>query len=73
MNRANKIIQASVILSLGKTAAQITAFFAPIPGLAPAGEILCVIIALCHNAQQNRYIIPHNIPDSRPNILSETS
>ncbi|KAJ7499133.1 kinase-like domain-containing protein [Mycena latifolia] len=44
----------SLAMSLGKTAAQVTAQFAPIPALAPAAELLCVIIQLCQNVTQNR-------------------
>ncbi|KAJ7095185.1 kinase-like domain-containing protein [Mycena belliarum] len=41
-------------LSLGKTVAQVTAQFAPIPGLAPAAELLCAIIQLCQNVAHNK-------------------
>ncbi|KAJ7431319.1 kinase-like domain-containing protein [Mycena galericulata] len=44
-----------IAVSLGKTAAQITASFAPIPALAPAAEAICVIIQLCQNVTQNRH------------------
>ncbi|KAJ6599272.1 kinase-like domain-containing protein [Mycena vulgaris] len=41
-------------LSLGKSVAQVTAQFAPVPALAPAAELLCAIIQLCQNVSQNR-------------------
>ncbi|KAJ7068086.1 kinase-like domain-containing protein [Mycena amicta] len=43
-----------VALSLGKSAAQVTAQFAPVPGMAALGEVLCVIMVLCQNVSQNR-------------------
>ncbi|KAJ7937244.1 kinase-like domain-containing protein [Mycena leptocephala] len=43
-----------IAASLGKTVAQITAQFAPVPALAPAAELICVIIQLCQNVTQNR-------------------
>ncbi|KAJ6539149.1 kinase-like domain-containing protein [Mycena capillaripes] len=46
---------ADVAISLGKTMAQITAQFAPVPALAPAAELICGIIQLCQNVTQNRH------------------
>ncbi|KAJ7781460.1 kinase-like domain-containing protein [Mycena metata] len=45
----------NIVLSLGKTVAQITAQFAPVPALAPAAELICAIIQLCQNVAQNRH------------------
>lgn len=41
-------------MSLGKTVAQITADFAPIPALCPAVDLLCGLIQLCENISLNR-------------------
>jgi len=41
-------------ISLGKTVAQISASFSPIPALSPAADILCGIIQLCENVTINR-------------------
>ncbi|KAJ7228860.1 kinase-like domain-containing protein [Mycena pura] len=45
-----------VALSLGKTVAQVTAQFAPVPALAPVVEAICVIMKLCQNVTQNRWV-----------------
>ncbi|KAJ6510007.1 kinase-like domain-containing protein [Mycena vitilis] len=42
-------------ISLGKTAAQITAQFAPIPALSVCVDLICHIIELCQNVTQNRH------------------
>jgi len=42
-------------ISLGKTVAQISASFSPIPALSPAADILCGIIQLCENVTINRW------------------
>ncbi|KAJ7284467.1 kinase-like domain-containing protein [Mycena rebaudengoi] len=47
--------RADLALSLGKTAAQITAQFSPVPGLAPAAELICGITVLCQNVTRNRH------------------
>ncbi|KAF7331922.1 TKL/TKL-ccin protein kinase [Mycena kentingensis (nom. inval.)] len=44
-----------VLLSLGRTAAQITAQFAPLPGMAPLAEVLCILMVLAQNVSQNRH------------------
>lgn len=44
----------NVALSLGRTALQTAADFAPIPGLSPAAEILGGIIQLCANVKINK-------------------
>ncbi|KAJ7213167.1 kinase-like domain-containing protein [Mycena pura] len=49
-------------ISLGKTPAQITAQFAPIPRLAPVAELICGIIQLCQNVTQNRCVRCGNSP-----------
>lgn len=43
-----------ILVSLGKSVAQIAADFSPIPALGPATELLCEIISLCENVAQNR-------------------
>ncbi|KAG7445880.1 kinase-like protein [Guyanagaster necrorhizus] len=43
-----------LLMSLGKTVAQITADFAPIPALCPAVDLLCGLIQLCENISLNR-------------------
>lgn len=60
MNRrlsCDPVVVAQVALSLGKTAAQITAYFTPVPGLAAATDILCTIVQICQNVAQNRYAV----------------
>lgn len=46
--------QTEILISLGKTVAQITADFAPVPGLCPAVDLLCGLIELCENITLNR-------------------
>ncbi|KAJ7638623.1 kinase-like domain-containing protein [Roridomyces roridus] len=43
-----------IAVSLGKTAAQITSSFAPIPALGPVAELICGMIQLCQNVAVNR-------------------
>ncbi|TFK43141.1 kinase-like domain-containing protein [Crucibulum laeve] len=44
-----------IVLSLGKSAAQIAAQLAPVPGLLPLVEVLCGIIELCDKAMRNQH------------------
>ncbi|KAK0467943.1 kinase-like domain-containing protein [Desarmillaria tabescens] len=46
--------RSDLLISLGKTIAQITADFAPVPGLCPAVDLLCGLIQLCDNITLNR-------------------
>jgi len=46
---------AHLILSLGKSVAQITAELAPVPALYPLVEVLCGIIELCEKVAHNRF------------------
>jgi len=48
--------QIHVVLSLGKSMAQITAELAPVPALLPLVDALCGIIQLCENVSHNRYV-----------------
>jgi len=46
-----------IVFGLGKTAvllAQLTAQFAPVPGIGPAVEIFCTIVMLCDNVSVNK-------------------
>lgn len=43
-----------LVMSLGKTTAQILAEFSPIPGLYPAVDLLVGIISLCEDVTHNR-------------------
>lgn len=63
---------AVLALSLGRTAAQITAQFAPIPGLYPAAELLGSIIQLCQNVLRNRLDLSASRPSARPLIYCST-
>jgi len=44
--------------------AQITAEFAPLPGLCLGAELLCGIIELCENVTTNRYVTSNLSPSS---------
>jgi hypothetical protein len=40
---------------LTRTAAELTAMFAPVPGITPAVEALCFILDLCEKIPRNRF------------------
>ncbi|KAJ7591214.1 kinase-like domain-containing protein [Mycena floridula] len=54
LSAGQQVIIGQMAVSLGKTVAQVTAMFAPIPGLSPAAELLCGIIQLCQNVSHNK-------------------